>query len=221
MIAFHWSINKRCDSLETHNVFLIAADRAKAESSWSTIRHNDPIVSSFEDDGYPFNFYVHRASKTDSSAAPDQCDSIMILVPCCTLKRDKHLSKLQREDSISGYKKQFNKEFVSKIRTRVLDRLGVLDGLQDLKDHIVDEVIETPAQYADYYNLAAGTPFALSHGFGQLSISRPGHQSKVLDNVLYVGASTKPGNGVPLVLIGAKQVANRAMEKLKNRMPEF
>lgn len=204
--------------METHNVFLIAADRAKAESSWSTIRHNDPSVSSFDDDAYPFNFYVHRASKTDESAAPGECDSIMILVPCSTLKRDKDLSKLQRDTSISGYKKQFNDEFVSKVRARVLSRLGVLDGLKDLKDHIVDEVIETPAQYADYYNLAAGTPFALSHGFGQLSITRPSHQSKVLDNVLFVGASTKPGNGVPLVLIGAKQVANKAMEKLKKRL---
>lgn len=215
VIAFHWSINKCCNSLETHNVFLIAEDRNKAESSWNTIRYNDLNASSLNDE---FNFYVHRASKTDQSAAPEECDSIMVLVPCCTLQRDKDLSNLQRDISISGYQKQFNDEFVSDIRTRVLNRLAMLDGLKDLKDYIVDEVVETPAQYADYYNLAAGTPFALSHGFGQLSITRPGHQSKNLDNVLFVGASTKPGNGVPLVLIGAKQVANKAIEKLKTRI---
>lgn len=215
VIAFHWSVNKRCDSLETHNVFLIAAEREKAVLSWNAIRYNDPTIPAFEDDEFPFNFYVHRASKTDETAAPDGCDSIMVLVPCCTLQRNKDLAHVGREISISGYKKQFDDSFISKVRSRVLHRLAVVDGLQNLENHIVDEVIDTPAQYANDYNLAAGTPFGLSHGFGQLSITRPDHQSSVLDNLLYVGASSKPGNGVPLVLIGAKQVANKAIHKLK------
>ena len=56
-----------------------------------------------------------------------------------------------------------------------------------------------------------------SHGFGQLSLTRPPAQSKELENVLYVGASSRPGNGVPLVLIGAKLVAEKAIYKLFKR----
>lgn len=53
-----------------------------------------------------------------------------------------------------------------------------------------------------------------SHGFAQLSLTRPGPESTGFPNVLYCGAGTRPGNGVPLVLIGAKQVAEKAMRSL-------
>jgi hypothetical protein len=59
-----------------------------------------------------------------------------------------------------------------------------------------------------------------SHGFEQLSLTRPGQQSKEDDNILFVGASTRPGNGVPLVLLGSKQVAKKAISKIKSYVPE-
>ena len=49
-----------------------------------------------------------------------------------------------------------------------------------------------------------------------MSITRPGPQAKSdFKNVLFVGASSRPGNGVPLVLIGAKNTANKAFQMLK------
>ncbi len=161
VIAFHWSLNKRCDALNTHNVFLMGGDREKAEQSWSAVRDNDPSAPSFHEKDYPFNFYVHRASAVDPTAAPDNCDAIMVLVPCPTLKRDKSLSKLDRAEAIEGYAKQFDESFISKVREAALYRLSLMNGLEDMKDHIVNEVVDTPATYAGNYNLAAGTPFAL------------------------------------------------------------
>ena len=38
------------------------------------------------------------------------------------------------------------------------------------------------------------------------------------NNVLYCGASTRPGNGVPLVLIGAEQVAKKAIKFFEKEM---
>jgi hypothetical protein len=128
----------------------------KNEASWGVLRLNDPSIPSFEDEQHPFNFYVHRAGKVDPTAAPEGCDSIMVLVPCCTLQRDKKLAKLSREDTISGYSEQFNEVLIHKVRASVLDRLSVLSGLEGLKDNIVDEVVDTPATYADDFNLAAG-----------------------------------------------------------------
>ena len=37
------------------------------------------------------------------------------------------------------------------------------------------------------------------------------------DNVLFCGASSRPGNGVPLVLLGAKQVAEVAVKQLLSK----
>ena len=48
-----------------------------------------------------------------------------------------------------------------------------------------------------------------SHGLGQLSVTRPSAESFSQENVLFVGASSRPGNGVPLVLIGAKMVSQK------------
>lgn len=72
VIAFHWSLDTSLDSLNTHNVFLSAGNRQEAEASWDALRDptsfraSNPILTK----DTPFNFYVHRASKTDPTAAP-------------------------------------------------------------------------------------------------------------------------------------------------------
>jgi len=208
VISFHWAIDKSLDDLNTHNVFLKAGSRTEAEASWQVLRNNE------DDPKGAFNFYVHRAGKTDPSACPAGCDSIMVLVPCKTLLRETDCANLSREEVMKRYKEQFSDDTIDAARRAVLKRLSVLDSLKDLEQHIVNEVVDTPATWADQYHLAAGTPFALSHGFAQLSLTRPGPESSGLSNVLYCGASTRPGNGVPLVLLGAKQVAEKAESKL-------
>ena len=220
VIAFHWALDKEYPQLKTHNVFMIGENEEKAEKSWAAVRFNDPSVTPFDNCDFPFNFYVHRATAVDKSAAPDNCDSIMVLVPCCTLKRDERLAALHRNETIKGYEAQFDDAFVSKVRSCVLNRLSRLEGIDDISSHIVDEIVDTPASYGNNYNLAAGTPFALSHGFGQLSLTRPAHESKK-ENILFVGASTRPGNGVPLVLLGAKQVAAKAIKRICKKVKQF
>ncbi|KAL7544592.1 hypothetical protein ACHAWF_012242 [Thalassiosira exigua] len=201
VVAFHWSISRPLDALETHNVFLGARTADEAEESWAVLRSDDgegataksTSASMESTKGRSFNFYVHRAGKTDPTACPPGSDAIMVL----------------------GYKAQFDPESVAEVRAAVLDRLAVLEGLEDLEKDILDEVVDTPGTYAEYYNVGAGVPFGLSHGLGQLSLLRPGAESKTHENLLYVGASSRPGNGVPLVLVGSRQVADKAMKKLE------
>jgi len=100
------------------------------------------------------------------------------------------------------------------VREAVLDRMTAIESMRDLRSLIVHEVYDTPATYADWYNVGAGTPFGLSHGLAQLSFLRPGPISSELSNSLFVGASSRPGNGVPLVLIGARLVAEEACSRL-------
>lgn len=140
----------------------------------------------------------------------------MVLVPCKTLKREESYAFLSREDALQRYKEQFDDAFIDRVRAAVFHRLAAVDSLSsDLSACILDEVVDTPATYADQYNVGAGTPFALSHGLAQLSVARPGPDtSSELPNVLFCGASTRPGNGVPLVLIGAQLVAEKALSRL-------
>jgi phytoene desaturase (3,4-didehydrolycopene-forming) len=69
VVAFHWSVDKELTDLNTHNVFLSASSRSEAEASWQTLREEQTSATSSTDT--PFNFYVHRASKTDPTAAPE------------------------------------------------------------------------------------------------------------------------------------------------------
>ena len=48
--------------------------------------------------GQPFNFHAPRAGMTDDTAAPLGCDSIMVLVPCHTLERERDWADLSRDD---------------------------------------------------------------------------------------------------------------------------
>ena len=101
-------------------------------------------------------------------------DAIMILVPCPTLQRKENYSSLPRNEAFIKYKnEQFSDELIDRVRRAVLHRVEVLPGLSSLHDSILHEVIETPVDYADLYNVGAGTPFGLSHGLLQLSIFRP------------------------------------------------
>lgn len=212
VIAFHWCTKRRCDDLNTHNVFMIAGSRSQAELSWKTLRTNEGDVA----ENTPFNFYVHRASQTDPSAAPDGYDSIMVLVPCRTLLRDADCANLPREEALQKYKEQFSEQVVANARKAVFQRLSAIESLQNLEDEILDEVVDTPGTWADQFHVGAGSPFALSHGFAQLSLTRPGaaYSQPKSSNLLFCGASSRPGNGVPLVLIGAKQVAEKAVDRL-------
>jgi len=154
VIAFHWSVDMTCEDLSTHNVFLVAASREDAENSWRVVRDDASSqrqrkkrsVAVFE--APAFNFYVHRASASDTSAAPVNCDSIMVLVPCRTLVRDENLARLPRGKAIEHYKEQFNKPSVDIVREAVLKRLSVMKGLVNLQKHIVHEVVDTPGSYA-------------------------------------------------------------------------
>mmetsp|Transcript_19313 Transcript_19313/g.53060 ORF Transcript_19313/g.53060 Transcript_19313/m.53060 type:complete len:154 (+) Transcript_19313:744-1205(+) len=144
-------------------------------------------------------------------------DSIMVLVPCPILQRNPAMAKKLRSESLNYYNSTISKHAIDTAREAVLARMAVLNDDHDLGRHIVHEFVDTPATYAQHYHVAAGTPFALSHGLAQLSLARPGAFTGNVPNVMYVGASSRPGNGVPLVLVGAQLAAQQAVENLKKR----
>jgi phytoene desaturase len=54
-----------------------------------------------------------------------------------------------------------------------------------------------------------GTPFGLSHRFFQTGPFRPNNVEKRAPGLFFVGSSTLPGVGVPMVLLSGRLVANR------------
>lgn len=192
IISFNWCIDNTSGALNTdrlahHSVFL-SVEYSKA---WK------PAVTADDYVQFP-NFYVHTPSMTDPSAAPDKnCLSMMVLLP---------VANMQQRDDNSDYT-----ELIQIGKERVLRTLRDA-GIGDVAPCIQHEMVLSPPDWKERYGLMHGAAFGLSHSLDQLSLFRPGIKEKKVQGMYFVGASTRPGNGVPLCLISARLTAERVLK---------
>ncbi|MCM3886410.1 phytoene desaturase family protein [Frankia sp. R82] len=72
------------------------------------------------------------------------------------------------------------------------------------------EQVTTPADWRAR-GMAAGAPFAAAHTLGQTGPFRPGNLAPGLANVVFTGSGTRPGVGVPMVLVSGRLAAERVL----------
>jgi phytoene desaturase (3,4-didehydrolycopene-forming) len=84
----------------------------------------------------------------------------------------------------------------------------------NLGPHIIDEVINTPPSWRTSFNLDRGAILGLSHSFFNVLSFRPKTKHPSIKDLYFVGASTHPGTGVPIVLAGAKLVTDQVLKHL-------
>jgi phytoene dehydrogenase-like protein len=97
-------------------------------------------------------------------------------------------------------------------RAAVLSRLASM-GITDLEEHIKFEVAYTPRAWRSLYNLKRGSAFGLSHNFLQVGYMRPHNRHAHYRNLYFVGSSTHPGTGLPMVLLSAQLTTERILEE--------
>ncbi|BBM99206.1 hypothetical protein MPTK1_1g19580 [Marchantia polymorpha subsp. ruderalis] len=112
----------------------------------------------------------------------------------------------------SKYSASDDKQIVEAARERVISSL-VRSGIGDISSMILSEVVYSPPTWQDSYNLQYGAAFGLAHNLLQLAYFRPDVAEPSIKGLYFAGASTRPGNGVPLVLMGAKVTTNRILEE--------
>lgn len=93
-----------------------------------------------------------------------------------------------------------------------LDRMAAA-GYGEVHEATVTSRVVTPADWARQ-GMAAGTPFAASHRFSQTGPFRPRNLAPRVGGVVFVGSSTTPGVGVPMVLVSGKLAAERVVAQL-------
>lgn len=84
-------------------------------------------------------------------------------------------------------------------------------------DHIVTERIREPEGWKEEFGLYRGQAFGLGHSIDQLSLLRPRIKHPKVKNLYRVGASTRPGNGVPLVMVGARLTSEAVLRDVKSK----
>lgn len=134
-------------------------------------------------------FYASISARTDPVRAENGHENLYLLIPCANLDRP-----FTGSDSAALRHAAF---------TRLTAEVGFDPAL------VVAEASFGPNEWQSVLNLEKGAAFGLSHDLFQSAFFRPPNYSKSNPNLFYVGASTTPGNGLPMVLISAELVEQR------------
>jgi len=186
-IMFYWGVDKVYSQLGTHNVFLADDYRTSFDRIF-----NDHLLPDEP------SFYVHAPARTDPSAAPVGEDTLMVLIPAGHL--DAGIA--QDWDALQA-----------RARSAVIQRLAASAGVIDLEKHLKFEMSYTPCDWLSMYNLAKGAAFGLSHNFLQVGYLRPHNRHHRYGNLYFVGSSTHPGTGLPMVLLSARLTTERILKE--------
>lgn len=151
-------------------------------------------------------------SRIDASAAPAGKDAVVVLVP------SGHLLEGQADRGLDPQNIQDWKAMVSKARVAVFETVRQRTGI-DLEPLVVKETINTPASWKEKFNLDKGAILGLSHSFFNVLSFRPKTRHATIKDLYFVGASTHPGTGVPIVLAGSKITADQILTDLRLRIP--
>ncbi len=134
---------------------------------------------------------VTRPTASDPALAPDGRDLLYVLAPAPNLDRG--------TIDWAGV----GEAYVDQLIDHVAQRL-----LPGLREQATVLGVVTPADWARQ-GMAAGSPFALAHTFGQTGPFRPANMVRGIDNAVLAGSSTVPGVGVPTTLISGRLAADR------------
>jgi phytoene desaturase len=172
-------VRGRDSRLGHHNIFF-SDDYPKefTEIHEEKISPNEPTI------------YISISVRTDSSHAPDDHDNYFILV------------NVPARDPGQPWSEAEAKNY----RDLVLKRLERL-GFESLPERIVAERIFTPSDFASRDLAHHGALYGWASHSIRTSLFRPPLRAPRARNVFFVGGTTHPGGGIPLVLLSGKMVA--------------
>lgn len=224
IVSIHLALSRRLSFLKHHTLYISSG----YADSWQTV--DKPDTSKFNPQC--FNFYIHAPSRTDYTVCADNQDAITVLVPVPPLSlnndmtydtelqnivREAVLQKLQdMEYSYMLQNSNLSPNPSSSSVTRSTSGCQEVIIVPAIRDSILAENIRAPIQWRNEFSLFRGSAFGLAHSLNQLSFLRPRFKHPSVGNLYRVGASTRPGNGVPLVMIGARLATNIIVKDLQS-----
>ncbi len=189
VLSFFWGLDKPFPSIPPHALFLSEDYQGTFES----------IIN---DLGMPANpsVYFHAPTRLEPSMAPEGQDTLISVVPI---------------GHLSGDNDQDWETLQNLARTKIFNKARRF-GITDLQDHIKFETVFTPLTWQRRYNLVKGSTHGLSHHLTQMAYFRPSNRHAHISNLYFVGASTRPGTGLPTAMVSGRLTAQRIVEELSN-----
>jgi phytoene desaturase len=179
--TIYLGVDKKVPNLAQHNYFLGENFRDYA----------DTIFTSSTSPERPY-YYVNVSSRSNQNTAPKGCENLFVLCPVPDLR----------------FKETWNDSNV--LAENILSDLSSKIDI-DLSKHTITKTIWTPEDWQDKFNLYRGSGLGLAHGLNQIGGFRPSNVDEEFKNLFYVGASTTPGTGLPIVVMSSKLVTDRIL----------
>jgi len=167
---------KKNVDLEHHTVFFSDNYKKYVDSIFKGMALDDDI-----------SFYIRNATKYDKTVAPTGKGNIYVLVPVPNNKSKIDWSKI---------KTAFRDKLIAKMK----EKTGI-----DFEELIETEIIITPDDWENKYNVFLGATFNLAHNLTQMLYFRPHNQLE--KHLFLVGGGTNPGSGLPTIYESGRIVA--------------
>lgn len=182
-LLFYVGFNKKLKNIEHHNLFFDTDFELHAKEIY-----DDPV--------WPKNplFYANFPSVTDSSMAPEHCETGFFLIPIAPNLED---TPELREKYFHLILKRFEEKTQQTIENNIILRESFC--VNDFKSE---------------YNSYKGNAYGLANTLTQTAFLRPGLKSKKVKNLYFTGQLTVPGPGVPPALISGKLVSELIAKSL-------
>jgi phytoene desaturase len=178
LFVVYFGTNRKYENMAHHEILMGARYRELLEDIF-----DKKILA--ED----FSLYLHRPTATDSSLAPEGCDSWYVLspVPHLGANIDWRARAKPYRDSIIAYLEEHY--------------------MPELSRHIISEHYIDPLHFETVLNSYLGSAFSVEPTLQQSAYFRPHNKSEDIANLYFVGAGTHPGAGLPGVMSSGKIVA--------------
>ena len=188
VVTFYWGVRGPVEGLGHHTIFLPDDYRA----AFDDLTKHRRVPRSLP-------FYVSVPSATDPGLAPEGSTAVFVLAPTPTLGQMPGAD--WREES-------------RKIKKRVTETLA-RHGVRIDPACVVFEEVYTPEDWRRRFGLYDGSAFGAAHTLFQVGPFRQKNFSEELEGLYYVGASTTPGTGMPMVVLSGRLVAERITERVR------
>ncbi|MCM1991581.1 phytoene desaturase family protein [Oceanirhabdus seepicola] len=179
VFMIYLGVDKKYEKLMVHNQFLSKNFRNSIESFFHGEICSNPSI------------YIYSPSRIDSNMAPQGCESINVMI---------------RVPNLIQSREKWDEDYIQSIRNILIDKIKMIEGLDDIEEHIILEEYLTPNDLRERFNAYGGSAFSLSHNLFQTNYFRPHIKHNKIRNLYFTGGSTHPGTGVSLVLLNSKLV---------------
>lgn len=178
--------------LSHHNLFFTA----DWDRNFAQVFGRDPVVPD------PASSYVCKPSATDDGVAPAGQENLFVLIPVSPDAADCTSVGHGGEDGGGD-------AAVEAAVDAAVAQIADWAGIDDLAERITVRRTIGPADFAADYHSWRGGALGPGHTLAQSAFLRGANASRRVEGLLYAGATTVPGVGLPMCLISAENVVKR------------